>query len=100
MASKDFDKFVGFATENVLKNWGRLVAENIKNDLEGKKPLKEILMIDALENMGIELTSEEKEYFKNKILTHVDIIPDIPFTDMPDHKLTVTVNYVEYNSEE
>lgn len=97
---KDFDKFVGFATENILRNWGRLVAENIKNDLEGKEPPKEIPMIDALENLGIELTLEEEEYFKDKVLTYVDIIPDVPFTDMTDHKITVTVNNLKYNSEE
>ena len=32
--NKDFDKFGGFDTENVLKNWESLVAENLKNDLE------------------------------------------------------------------
>lgn len=97
--NKDFDKFTGFTTENVIKNWGRLVTENIKNDIKGKKSPEEIPMINALENLGIELTPEEKGYFKDKVLTCIDL-PDNNFIDITNHKLTVTVNYVKDNSAE
>jgi len=100
MASEDFDKFVGLSTKNVLQNWGRIVAENIKNNLNGIKPLDTIPMDVALEKyLGVELTPEEKEYFKDKVLTDV-YIPDDNFTDTTDHKLTVKVNYVKYDPEE
>ena len=97
--NKDLDKFVGFTSESVLKNWEKLVTDDIKNSLEGKKSSKEISMIDALENLGIELTSEEKDYFKDKVLTYVDI-PGNHFTSIPDHKITVTFNYDRNNSGE
>ena len=97
--SKDFDKFAGFVTESVLKNWEKSVTDDIKNGLEEKKSSKEISMIDALENLGIELTSEEQEYFKDKVLTYV-AVSDYNFSDITDHKLTVTVNYVKNNSGE
>ena len=84
---------------SVLKNWGKLAAENINNDVEEKKSSKEIPMIDALENLGIELTYKEREYFKDKVLTYVDI-PGNHFADIPDQKITITFNYVKDNSEE
>ena len=98
--SEDFDKFVGFASEKILKNWGRLVAENVKNDLDGIKPPTTITMDIALEKyLGIELTPEEKEYFKDEVLTSMDISGG-PFTEVTDSKATVTVNYVKYDQEE
>ena len=99
VVSKDFDKFVGFTADSVFKNWKKLLTDDIKNSLEEKKSSKEISMIDALENLGIELTFEEKDYFKDKVLTYVDI-PGNYFTGIPDHKITITFNYVRDNSEE
>ena len=99
MASKDFDKFVKFATENVLKNWGKLVGENIRNNLEDKELPKEISMIDALENIGIELTADEKECFKDRVLTFVDTPEGYP-TWVVGNKKIYSVNYVDYNPEE
>lgn len=99
MASEDYDKFVKYSVKNVLENWWKFVAENIKNDLEGKESPKEIPMVDALENIGLELTPEEKEYFKDKVLTSMDISGGY-FTKMTDSKATVTVNYVKYDPEE
>ena len=97
---KDFDKFVGFASEKILKNWGRIVAENVKNDLDGIKPPTTIPMDVALEKfLGIELTPEEKEYFKDKVFTCMDISGG-PFTDVTNSKATVTVNYIKYDNEE
>ena len=86
---------------NVLKNWEKLVTDDIKNGLKGKKSSEEMSMIDVLENLGIKLTSEEKEYFKDKVLTYVDIPGDhfIDIADIPDHKITITFNYVRNNSE-
>ena len=84
---------------SILKNWEKLVTDDIKNGLKGKKPPKEISMIDVLENLGVKLTSEEKEYFKDKVLTYVDI-PGNHSTDISDHKITITFNYVRDNSEE
>ena len=87
-----------FNTEGILKNWRKLVTENINNDIEEKKSSKEISMIDALENLGIELTPEEQDYFKDKVLTYVDI-PGNYFTGIPDQKITITFNYDRNNSE-
>ena len=98
VVNKDLDKFVGFTSESVLKNWEKLVTDDIKNSLEGKKSSKEISMIDALENLGIELTPEEQDYFKDKVLTYVDI-PGNYFTGIPDDKITITFNYDRNNSE-
>ena len=83
---------------NVLKNWEKLVTDDIKNGLKGKKSSEEMSMIDVLENLGIKLTSEEQDYFKDKVLTHVDI-PGNYFTGIPDHKITITFNYDRNNSE-
>ena len=100
MASKDFDKFVGFATENVLKNWEKLVVENIKNDLDGIKSPTMIPMDEALEKyLGTELTPEEMKYFKDKVFVSMDISNNLP-NAVTDPKTTVTVNYVKYDSEE
>ena len=100
MESKDFDKFVGLATKNVLQNWGRIVAENVKNDLDRVKSPTVIPMDVALENyLMVELTPEEKEYFKDKVLTSMDI-SDSPFITRTDPKANVTVNYVKYDPEE
>lgn len=98
IVNKDLDKFVGFTSESVLKNWEKLVTDDIKNSPEGKKSSKEISMIDALENLGIELTPEEQDYFKDKVLTYVDISGNY-FTGIPDHKITITFNYDRNNSE-
>ena len=100
--NKDFDKFVGFDTENVLKNWGSLVTENMKNDSE-KIELPTFIPMDvALEKyLGLNLTPEQKEYFKDKVLTSMHIpYPDGLFTEITDFKATVTVNFTKYNTEE
>ena len=99
---KDFDEFVGFDTENILKNWVSLVAENRKNDPEKIEFPTFIPMDVALEKyLGVNLTPEQKEYFKDKVLTSIHISdPDGLFTEITDFKATVTVNFTKYNTEE
>ena len=99
---KDFDKFAGFDTENVLKNWGSLVAGNMKNDFDRIESPTFIPMNVVIENyLGVNLTPEQKEYFKDKVLTSIHITdPDGLFTEITDFKATVTVNFTKYNTEE
>ena len=88
--NKDFDKFVGFDTENM------------KNDIERIEFPTFIPMNVVLEKyLGVNLTPEQKEYFKDKVLTSMHIpYPDGLFTEITDSKATVTINFTKYNPEE
>ena len=89
-------------TKTVLKNWVSLVTANMKNDLEKIESPIFIPMDVVIEKyLGVNLTPEQKEYFKDKVLTSMHISdPDGLFTEMTDFKATVTVNFTKYNTEE
>lgn len=91
--NKDFDKFLGFDTKSVLKNWVSLVTANMKNDLEKiESPTMDVVIEKYL---GVNLTPEQEEYFKDKVLTSIRISDfDGITTEITDSKATVTVNWI------
>lgn len=73
----------------------------MKNDLERIESPTFIPMNVVLEKyLGVNLTPEQKEYFKDKVLTSMHISdPDGLFTEITDSKATVTVNFTKYHTE-
>ena len=79
-----------------------LDTENMKNDIE-KIEFPTFIPMDVVieKYLGVNLTPEQKEYFKDKVLTSIHISdPDGLFTEITDFKATVTINFTKYNSEE
>ena len=78
-----------------------LDTENMKNDLERIESPTFIPMDVVIEKyLGVNLTPEQKEYFKDKVLTSIHISDfDGITTEITDFKATVTV-CIKYNTEE
>ena len=58
-----------------------------------------IPMLDALSNLGIELDAERKEYFKDKVLTHI-IYADKAYSDLGNDNSNLLRVHFNFNDNE
>lgn len=90
-------------TKELLEKWQEIANKNkmdkgfdkMKNDLERiESPIFIPMDVVIEKHLGANLTPEQKEYFKDKVLTSMHISDfDGITTEITDSKATVTVNY-------